>query len=78
MCGESIEMAVQYKDGALHDSALSLNYTVISIDSPHMRSNYLKYLLTLFKKLFLRGLGVSFQWVFKDQLRSKLLKIPNF
>ena len=45
MCGESIEMAVQYKDGALHDSALSLNYTVISIDSPHMRkdsSNYLK------------------------------------
>ena len=34
--------------GQHHDSALSLDYTVISIDSPHMRkdgSNYLKFLL---------------------------------
>ena len=35
--------------GQHHDSAPSLNYTVISIDSPHMRkdgSNYLKFLFT--------------------------------
>ena len=34
--------------GQHHDSALSLNYTVISVDSPHMRkdgANYLKFLL---------------------------------
>ena len=34
--------------GQHHDSAPSLDYTVISIDSPHMRkdgSNYLKFLL---------------------------------
>ena len=37
--------------GQHHDSAPSLNYTVISIDSPHMRkdgSNYLKFLLLAF------------------------------
>ena len=36
--------------GQHHDSAPSLNYTVISIDSPHMRkdgSNYLKFLLDI-------------------------------
>ena len=40
--------------GQHHDSAPSLNYTVISIDSPHMRkdgSNYLKFLLAN-EKLF--------------------------
>ena len=48
MCSESIEMTYNIKIGQHHDAAPSLNYTVISIDSPHLRkdgSNYLKFLL---------------------------------
>ena len=40
--------------GQHHDSAPSLDYTVISIDSPHMHkdgANYLKFLLLILIKI---------------------------
>ena len=43
--------------GQHHDSARSLNYTVISIDSPHMRkdsSNYLKFLFAILLKVAIK------------------------
>ena len=47
--------------GQHHDSAPSLNYTVISIDSPHMckdGSNYLKFLLRF---IFVCDINISFK-----------------
>ena len=49
MCGESIEMAVQFKDEQSHDVAPSLYSTAISIDSPHIRKDGAKYLNLLFE-----------------------------
>ena len=67
--------------GQHHDSAPSLNYTVISIDSPHMRkdgSNYLKFLLLEKAILYLLILRIFKVVLFNCPLKMLLNTLKVF
>ena len=59
--------------GQHHDSAPSLNYTVISIDSPHMRkdgSNYLKFLFKIEVTNTLKARGLLVEMRLSTEFKS--------